>query len=243
MSGAILDARVVFDPSASVRDMLARMDREGVASAWICAAPMTDMGMCREVNDALRDLASRSGGRIRWIASVVPLARGAEDEIRRCADLGAIGVGELCPSAHKWAIDDPFETSRFAATCGERGLFVLIRSERPSEGRRGLGRSGAAELASFARTNPVVAAAATGLGTGLYLDEVRGVMAQDLENIFYLADSASQKEIDLASSCAPDKVIWSSGSPSPTAPPIAGRAVCSENAERLLERAAMFARR
>jgi predicted TIM-barrel fold metal-dependent hydrolase len=171
---------------AACGDVLLAMGDDGIDESWICGFGFTDLALCRLCNDYILECAETSGGRLRPIISVPPLARGACDEIARCAELGAIGVGEILPDGQCFCIDNPDETWRFAAECHERGLFVLLHLAEPV-GRNypGKGKTGPREAYKFALNHPELPIVAAHCGGGLFFYEQMPDVRVALQNVWY----------------------------------------------------------
>ena len=171
---------------AEADDLIAAMDEDGVDESWICGFGFSDLGLCRMCNDYVIEQASLSGGRLKPIIAVPPLARGAGDEIARCAELGAIGVGELLPEGQGLNIEDIEETWRFAAECQENGLFVLLHVAEPvGRDYPGKGRSGPREAYMFAQNHPELHIVMAHCGGGLFLYEQMPDVRLTLKNVWY----------------------------------------------------------
>ncbi|MDR0648790.1 MAG: amidohydrolase family protein [Synergistaceae bacterium] len=171
---------------ATAEDVLGAMEIDGVDESWICGFAFTDLGLCRLCNDYVLECAQNSGGRLKPIIAVPPLARGACDEIARCAELGAIGVGELLPDGQLFCVEDIDETWRFAAECQEHGLFVLLHVAEPiGRDYPGKGRSGPKEAYMFARNHPELCIVMAHCGGGLFLYEQMPDVRADLRNVWY----------------------------------------------------------
>jgi predicted TIM-barrel fold metal-dependent hydrolase len=167
-------------------DLLAAMDEDGVDESWICGFGFTDLGLCRLCNDYLLEQAAASDGRLKPVIAIPPLARGAGDEIARCAELGAIGVGELLPDGQLFSIEDIDETWRLAADCQERGLFVLLHVAEPvGRDYPGKGKSGPREAYMFARNHPELCVVMAHCGGGLFLYEQMPDVRITLKNVWY----------------------------------------------------------
>lgn len=203
---------------ADAEDVLRAMDRDGIDESWICGFGFLDLGLCRESNDYALEAASRSGGRLRALCVVPPTARGAADEIARCAALGAIGVGELFPDGQDWAIDEARATWRIAQLCHEHGLFLLLHSAEPvGRAYPGKGRAGPREIYALACNHPELRIVAAHWGGGLFLYEAMPDVRENLKNVYY--DTAASPLVYgpeiLASAMAvvPEKILYGSDFP------------------------------
>ena len=170
----------------TARDVLDAMDEDGVGESWITGFGFKDLGLCRLCNDYTTLAAKNSGGRLKALAVVPPLARGAAAEIERCASLGAIGVGEIFPDGQNFDISDADETWRFAAACHEAGLFVMIHAaEQIGRNYPGRGNAGPKEAYLFARNHPELRIVMAHWGGGLFLYESSLEAKVALRNVRY----------------------------------------------------------
>ncbi|MDR3254759.1 MAG: amidohydrolase family protein [Synergistaceae bacterium] len=171
---------------AAGEDILAAMEEDGVDESWICGFGFTDLALCRLCNDYVLECAASSGGRLKALAVVPPLSRGAADEIARCAELGAVGVGEILPDGQNFCIERIDETWRFAAACHESGLFVLLHTADPvGRDYPGKGRAGPIEAYAFALNHPELHIVLAHCGGGLFLYELMEDVKIALKNVWY----------------------------------------------------------
>jgi predicted TIM-barrel fold metal-dependent hydrolase len=167
-------------------DILAAMDEDGVDESWICGFGFTDLSLCRLSNDYVLECAALSGGRLKPLIAVPPLACGAVEEIERCAGLGAIGVGEILPDGQHFCIDRIEETWRFVGACHECGLFVLLHLAEPiGKDYPGKGSAGPREALVFARNHPELRVVMAHCGGGLFLYEQMRDVRIVLRNVWY----------------------------------------------------------
>ncbi|EFQ24336.1 amidohydrolase 2 [Aminomonas paucivorans DSM 12260] len=170
----------------TAEDLLARMDADGVDQSWACGFAFADLGLCRLCNDYVLEAAERSGGRLRPLAVVPPLARGAMGEIERAASRGAIGVGELFPQGQGFDLTDPRQTWRLAGVCHEGGLFALVHTAEPvGHDYPGKGDVGPREAAAFCEHHPETPVVFAHFGGGLWLYEQMPEMRRILSNAWY----------------------------------------------------------
>ena len=95
-------AALYADPRAGMataEEVVAEMDRSGVALSVVFGFPFRDQGLCREVNDYVLDAVAARPGRLAGLACVSPGSVGAPAELARCLDAGMRGCGELAPGA------------------------------------------------------------------------------------------------------------------------------------------------
>lgn len=170
----------------TAEDLLARMEADGVDQSWACGFAFADLGLCRLCNDYVLEAAERSGGRLRPLAVVPPLARGAMGEIERAASRGAIGVGELFPQGQGFDLTDPRQTWRLAGVCHEGGLFALVHTAEPvGHDYPGKGDVGPREAAAFCEHHPETPVVFAHFGGGLWLYEQMPEMRRTLSNAWY----------------------------------------------------------
>jgi predicted TIM-barrel fold metal-dependent hydrolase len=203
---------------ATAEDLIARMDREGIDQAWAFPFAFVDPGLCREGNDYLIDAARRYPGRIRPFAVVNPLASGAEEEIRRCADAGCLGVGELFPEGQGFDVDDSRQTWRLAGACHETGSILLVHTAEPvGHDYPGKGGVGPREAATFCLNHPEVRVVWAHFGGGLFLYEAMPEMRIVLKNARYDCAAApflyGPEIFSAALSVVPEKIFFGSDYP------------------------------
>lgn len=195
---------ILDDPRDASPSLASAPDADEI---WIAAAPTRGIDRCRELNDALASTASRDS-RLRWLAAVSPFERGASDEIARAADLGAIGVGPLDPSAQRWRINDPRETWRLAHACTRRGLFAVIRSRIGTDD--GWKCADADGIYALARSHPELTVVVTSLGSGIALRWAESGSALVLSRVYMLTQETGEGEerlIAAARAVAPDRIL------------------------------------
>jgi uncharacterized protein len=126
-------AEMYADPRAKIataEDLLQSMDESGVDASVALGFAWTSPDDCRRHNDYLLEAAARSNGRIIPFCTVNPAAEGAEDEIIRCAEAGARGLGELRPDSQGWS---PVGEAghRLSVLALDYGLFLLFHVTEP----------------------------------------------------------------------------------------------------------------
>lgn len=208
---------------ATVEDLLASMDENGVSESWICGFGFNDLGLCRVCNEYVADAAIASKGRLRWLCVVPPMVRGAEKEITRCAAAGAIGVGEIFPDGQDWGMEDVRETWRFAGACHEHNMYMLLHvAEYGGPSYPGKGKVGAREMYSFAINHPESLIVAAHWGGGLFLCESMKNARDDIRNVWYDTAAApfvyDSAVFEAAFKLAPSKILYGSDFPLLTLP-------------------------
>lgn len=113
-------------------DLIAAMDEDGIDLSVVLGYGWTDREVAREANDCLLDAATRFPGRIAAFCSVHPgWGDDALREVERCADAGAVGIGELHPTSQ--GIDLAWDESfvPLARLAVERGLLITVHGSEP----------------------------------------------------------------------------------------------------------------
>jgi predicted TIM-barrel fold metal-dependent hydrolase len=171
---------------ATIEDLLPRMERDGVERAVVGGFAFRDLGLCRLCNDYVIDCVTRHPDKLDGLCLVPPLARGFDDEVRRCAEAGLIGVGELFPEGQGIDLSDIAQTWRLAGALSETGLFVLWHTAEPvGHNYAGKGNVGPREAAAFCLHHPEVPVIFAHLGGGLWLYEQMPEMKLYLSNALY----------------------------------------------------------
>ena len=170
----------------TVGDLLARMERDNVERAVIGGFAFRDLGLCRLCNDYIIEGVRRHPDKLSGLCQVPPLARGATEEILRCAEAGLVGVGELFPEGQNIDISDRDQTWRLAGTLHEANLCALWHTAEPvGHGYAGKGNVGPREAAAFCMHHPEVVTVFAHLGGGLWLYELMPEMRLCLSNAWY----------------------------------------------------------
>lgn len=171
---------------ATAEELIEAMDRDDIESSFVTTFAFYDQGLCREMNDYLFDAVRRFPGRIKPMAVVSPSVRGAEAEVHRCADMGAVGIGELFPDGQLFSLSEDSDTWRLTRACDERGLFVNIHTaEQAGHTYPGKGEAGAVEAAKFVQHNPVTKIIFSHFGGGLWAYEAMPEMRLLLQHTYY----------------------------------------------------------
>ncbi|WP_299077438.1 amidohydrolase family protein, partial [uncultured Fretibacterium sp.] len=171
---------------ATLEDLLDRMERDDVERAVVGGFAFRDLGLCRLCNDYIIEGVRKHPDRLSGLCLVPPMARGACEEILRCAEAGLVGVGELFPEGQNIDISDREQTWRLAGVLQEAGLFVLWHTAEPvGHGYVGKGNVGPREAAAFCWHHPEVRTVFAHLGGGLWLYELMPEMRLCLTNARY----------------------------------------------------------
>ena len=119
-------------PMTTAADLIAAMDEDGVDYSVVLGYGWCDPEVAREANDCLLDAAARYPDRIAAFCSVHPgWGDDALREVERCADAGAIGIGELHPTSQGIDLAQDESIEPLARLAAERGLLITVHGSEP----------------------------------------------------------------------------------------------------------------
>lgn len=171
-------------------DLIRSMDEAGIAVSVVAAWPWKSPEHCRSHNDFLADVAASSNGRLVWLGIVNPIEAGAADEVRRCASLGAHGIGELNADAQGFLWDSLLEMQGFVEACVAESLPILAHVSEPvGHVYPGKGTATPERFVRFAEAFTELSIVAAHWGGGLPFYELMPEVAEDLRHVWY--DSAA----------------------------------------------------
>ncbi|MCH8200247.1 MAG: amidohydrolase [Chloroflexi bacterium] len=176
---------------ATADDLIDAMDQDGVDTSVVLGYGWCDKDVARESNDYLLASAERFPGRIVPFCSVHPRwGRAALEEVERCVEAGAAGIGELHPTSQRIALGRDRALAKLMALAAERGLPVVVHGSEPvGHAYAGKGTTHPAELLAlicrFPKTTIVCAHWGGGLPFYALMPEVRAALA----NVYF--DSAA----------------------------------------------------
>ncbi len=117
---------------ATADELIAAMDEDGVDTSVALGYGWCDPDVARESNDYLLESAERFPGRIVPFCSVHPRwGRAALEEVERCVERGAAGIGELHPTSQRIALGRDRPLAKLMALAAERGLPVVVHGSEP----------------------------------------------------------------------------------------------------------------
>jgi predicted TIM-barrel fold metal-dependent hydrolase len=205
---------------ATVDDLLASMDADGVDVSVACAFGWRDQGLIEECDSYLLEALKTHGGRIVGLAGAQPLAGArAVAEIERCAKGGMRGVGELMPHGQGYRLSDTATLAPLMAATQTLGLFVLTHCSEPvGHLYKGKGDVVPADLAVFAGAFPDARIVASHWGGGFPFYELMPEVRATAANVWY--DSAASLFLyapDVfavaARAAGAQKLLWASDYP------------------------------
>ena len=181
--------------TATAAALIASMDRAGVGVSAAAGYGWTDEGVARLANDYALDAARRHPGRIVPFCSANPLdGERAAREVRRCAEAGARGIGELHPDTQGFSSSDPAVLRRLAPLMEAArafGLPVLVHASEPvGHAYPGKGTFTPDRALALAQAYPENVLVFAHFGGGLPFHALMPEVARALDNVYF--DSAAQ---------------------------------------------------
>ena len=168
---------------ASADDLVAAMDEDGVDLSVAMGYGWSDPDVAREANDCLLDAAARHPKRIAAFCAVHPRwGDAALREAERCADAGALGIGELHPATQEIDLAADPAMAALADFAAERRLPIAVHGSEPvGHAYPGKGTTGPSQLLAaamrFPKTQWIFAHWGGGLPFYALMPEVRAALA------------------------------------------------------------------
>lgn len=130
-----LFAILYSSPKAKIvtaEELISDMDKEGIDISVALNIGWTTHELCVETNDYIMESISRYPERLAGFGSVQPLAlEAALDEIKRCADGGLKGIGEIRPDLQLLDPNDEGLMKPFIETIIKHNLILLTHASEP----------------------------------------------------------------------------------------------------------------
>lgn len=117
--------------TATVEELIAGMDAAGVDVSVVVNIGWGSQELCRETNDYLLDAAKAYPNRLIAFCGVNPAAKGAVEEIDRCAARGARGIGELHPDYQGYSLTDAEMMAPIMRAASKHRMVVLTHASEP----------------------------------------------------------------------------------------------------------------
>ena len=112
--------------------LVKQMDKAGVDVSVAAGYGWTDIGVARTSNDYILDSAGKHPARIVPFCSVNPLwGQAAVEEVRRCVEAGARGIGELHPDTQGIISVDLATLAPVLDAARELGVPTLFHASEP----------------------------------------------------------------------------------------------------------------
>jgi predicted TIM-barrel fold metal-dependent hydrolase len=205
---------------ATVEELLASMDADGVDISVACAFGWRDQGLIEECDSYLLEALKTHSRRIVGLAGAQPLAGArAVTEIERCAKGGMRGVGELMPHGQGYRLSETATLAPLMEAAQALGLFVLTHASEPvGHLYKGKGDVSPADLSAFASAFPDARIVASHWGGGFPFYELMPEVRASTANVWY--DSAASPFLYapqvfdvVARAAGARKLLWASDYP------------------------------
>ncbi len=171
---------------ATAEDALASMDEAGVDVSVIVGFAWQDPDLCARCNDYILDAARDSGGRLIPFVTVNPSDDNARNDLRRLAERGARGIGELRPASQGFDLGDSDEADLLAWAASAYDLALLFHTSEPVghpyAGKRGLPIE---QLYRFVLNAPGVTVVAAHWGGGLPFYALMPEVKEAFETVYF----------------------------------------------------------
>lgn len=225
---ALLDRDATFSalfakpnsPMASVPDLLRAMDRDGVSKAVIMGIGWAGQELARESNDYIIESALTHPERLSAFCSVNPLwGDAAVTEVERCAQGGAVGIGELHPDSQNFDITDKASMEPVMDAALRLGMPVLVHASEPvGHQYAGKGETTPGKLYRFIENFPdnVIICAHWGGGLPFYAlmpevpEVIKNVYFDTAASPFLYGPDVVRAVVDLI---GPDKILFGTDYP------------------------------
>lgn len=204
-------------PAAS--DLIQSMDDAGIAVSVVAGWPWRNPDLCRRHNDFLAEIAASSNGRLAWLGIVNPARPDATEEVRRCASMGAHGIGEVNADAQGFNWDSFSVLQDFAEACAGEHLPILAHVSEPvGHVYPGKGTATPERFVRFAEAFPDLSIVAAHWGGGLPFYELMPEVAAALRNVWYDTAASSLLYVDkvagiVESLVGAKRILWGSDYP------------------------------
>jgi predicted TIM-barrel fold metal-dependent hydrolase len=205
---------------ATVDDLLASMERDGVDVSVTFPFGWRDPGLAEECNSYVIQAMRDHPGRIIGLASVQPLAGArALAELERCAQAGMPGFGELMPHGQGYRLSDTALLAPLVEAAQQLGLFALTHASEPvGHLYQGKGDVTPPELQAFIQAFPALRVVAAHWGGGFPFYELMPEVQAAAANVWY--DSAASLYLyrsaifpTVARIAGPEKILFGSDYP------------------------------
>ena len=171
--------------------LVGQMDKAGVDVSVAAGYGWTDAGVARSSNDYILDAARKHPARIVPFCSVNPLwGQAAVEEVRRCVEAGARGIGELHPDTQGIVTADLATLAPVLDAARELGVPTLMHASEPvGHSYPGKGTVTPDMLEALVRAYPHNTFVFAHFGGGLPFYALMPEVAELLANVYF--DSAA----------------------------------------------------
>jgi predicted TIM-barrel fold metal-dependent hydrolase len=172
---------------ATADELIASMDRNGVAVSVILNIGWTTHELCVETNDYILESIARYPDRLVGFCSIQPRSlEAALDEVERCARGGVKGVGEMRPDMQLFELDDQQLMKPLVDILKKHSLILLSHSSEPvGHNYPGKGVVTPALLYPFILNNPELTVVLSHWGGGLPFYALMPEVKKALANVYF----------------------------------------------------------
>jgi len=174
----------------TAEELASSMEETGISVSIAAGFPWADPGLCAYHNDYLAEASRASGGKIAWLATVVPQHHLAPVEAVRSFAAGACGIGELNADAQGFDWSKPDQLTELVEACRAAGRPIMAHVSEPlGHDYAGKGTAWPHRFVRFLERFPGVVIVAAHWGGGLPFYELMPEVAAVTRNLVY--DSAA----------------------------------------------------
>ena len=172
---------------ASAEDLIAEMETSGVDVSVTFSFGWTDTGLIEETNSYVIDTMRRYPGRIYGMAVLQPtIGVKAVHELKRCAEAGMIGLGELMPHGQGYRLSDIPLLAPIMEVVRHHQLLVLSHCSEPiGHTYPGKGDVSLQDIVTFLTAFPDVRFVAAHWGGGLPFYVLMPEIQRITANVWY----------------------------------------------------------
>ncbi len=205
---------------ATGSQLVEQMDTAGIDVSVAAGYGWTDSGVARTSNDYILDAARKHPGRIAPFCSVNPLwGQSAVEEVRRCVEAGARGIGELHPDTQGIISADLATLAPVLDAARELRIPVLIHASEPvGHAYQGKGTVTPDMLEVLVRAYPDNTFVFAHFGGGMPFYALMPEVAASLANVYF--DSAAFTHLyrprvfqSAATACGAERILFASDYP------------------------------
>ncbi|MCL2140980.1 MAG: amidohydrolase family protein [Dehalococcoidia bacterium] len=117
---------------ATIEELLDSMDNAGIDMSIVCGFAWSNMALCKQGNDYILEAISRYPQRLVGLVTVaIEEPSAAISELNRCAERGALGLGELRPPKNSLSTAIDKHWTPLVNTLTEKNLLCLMHASEP----------------------------------------------------------------------------------------------------------------
>jgi len=172
---------------SSVEDLIRAMDERDISKSAVLNIGWGSHDMCVRTNDYILESVAKYPDRLIGFVSIQPLEREkALNELARCCDAGAKGIGELRPDTQGYDLNDDDLMSPLVRKAVERGMIFSIHASEPvGHAYAGKGSMTPATMYGFIERHPDLKVILAHFGGGLAFYELMPEVSHALSNTYY----------------------------------------------------------